>query len=708
MKYDGAAPLPILLYLLAVCVSLMYTVCRSRLLPCAAAAAALTALIFLLFYKVRFRPLATTLSILALVLAGWFIGAAANAHTNADGGFMTFLFTASAQFDVIYAAAAVFIFSVVIGFVGCYFSVISPRPCFLMLLMFIPMILSFRTSRELPVYLTLIMAGCFVFACANLSVPVSVGDAACFEDSSNRRRRTAVSCAAALAAALVTAILPRANDTPVSDALDRFMPQDHGYFNTSGLSNFASRSSVNTGNNDPSGNLLFTVNTQFPDYLKRWAFDSYNEDGWTALDTFNTGYPGWEYNAKAADSADLLSKLVNAGEDANLSDATLELISGLNPVGSYHTVTGIYIADDSSSYVVIHPTNTYCAILAEECGRTYRTARDDVFTESPIPQNGTYYLRHFVSVPDEEFLRRVDYDGMAALIEDAYSANVITSSERSALSNELNNAVSYRKFTGTYGVTDRIQSLADKITAGLTSDYDKALALEKWFGDAGFVYDMEFVPEEKGVEYFLFESRRGICSDYAAALTLLARAAGLPARYCEGFAVSEDTYDQSDGLYYITDAQAHAWPQIYIPGAGWLDFDGTKYAAAAENGGESAMLPLYAAAGAAALAVLIFVFRKPLGWVVFCAVYPLRSKSGRVRGVYLRTRRLAAELTDRNEEGLSAGEVRKILTDRLSMPTEAEKICSAADELFYSPKFTPSEDLLKYLKALKKRRRRLK
>ena len=276
------------------------------------------------------------------------------------------------------------------------------------------------------------------------------------------------------------------------------------------------------------------------------------------------------------------------------------------------------------------------------------------------------------------------------------------------MTEELNNAYVYLDRCGTDGITPEIQALSDEITAGCTSDYDKALALEKWFGDEGFIYDMEFVPAEKGVEYFLFRSRRGICSDYATALALLARAAGLPTRYCEGFAVTRDTLDPDTGLYNITDAQSHAWPQIYIPGAGWLDFDGTRYATAAMND-ESYMIWLYIAAAVLLLVFLAFIVRKQLGWLAFCITYPLRGGESRVRGVYFRAREIAAELSGRDARTLSAGEVRRTLTDRLSMPQEAGNICSAADRLFYSGGTdTANNDLLRDLKSLKKRRRRLK
>lgn len=703
VRFDGAAPLPILLFLISVCASLMYTLCRSQFLPTALVMSALTAGIFLLFYKVRFRPAATGISVAVLTLGAWFAGSAANARPSADGSFMEFMFTASASFDLLYAGASILIFSLVVGFVGCYFSVISPRPCFLMLLMFIPFILSFRTARALPVYFTLIMAGCFIFACANLSVRDAGG--AVFEDKSAKARRIGISCAAAVVITLIAAILPRANTDPVSDALDRIVPQDHGYFNTAGLSNFASQSSINEGNNTPRGTVLFTVDTKNPGYLKRWAFDEYTDDGWKPLDDVNTGYPGWEYNAQASDSASLLKKISESAEDL-LSD-NQELLDGMSFEGSYSAATGITIRDGSATYVVIHPSGIYRAVLPESCGRTYRTPRDDLFTENPMPVNCNYYLLHNVSRPNAEFLSRVDYYVYMALLDDAYACDIITSSERYAALNELYEANDYARTVGDVGITPEIQSLADEITDGLNSDYEKALALEKWFGEAGFVYDMEFVPEEKGAEYFLFKSRRGICSDYATALTLLARAAGLTARYCEGFYMSPETYDETTELYNITDAQAHAWPQIYIPGAGWLDFDATAYAIPAD-GADSGMHWLYAAAGAAVLCVLVLIFRKPLGWLCFCISYPLRGNASKIRGVYIRARRLAAKMCGQDENSLSTGEVSRILSGRLSMPSQAEQICSAADRLFYSQETPDSAGLLSALKALKKRRRRLK
>ena len=712
-KFDGAAPLPIILYLLSVCTALMYTICRSQFLPSVLAMSALTAGIFMLFYKLRFRPLATTLCIFSLIVAAWLAGSAASAwYPTADSSFVNFLFSASAEFDLIYASAAVFVFALVIGFIGCYFSVISPRPCFLMLLMFIPMILSSRTSRELPVYFMLTMTGCFIFASANLSIPCPPDNMASFEEKGTRRRRVAISCAVAALLTLIVAVLPKNTETPLQSYLDSFVPKNTGGFYNSGLTNFTNHSSVNYGMNNPKDKLLFTVETDSPGILMSWGFDIRGESGWVICSAdgydFDTGYSNWETDADYRSAAKLI-QILKENEEAlsEESRAILEGITAEEPRKSFMTIS---IQDGSATRVVMHPNGTIKAYLPEKCGRNYLNPRGEIFTEFAFPVNATYSLRHYTNSENAEFLRRLDNDSFEALINDAMDSWILSWDEGYALLDEIEDAERYMRAVGNTGITPRIQQLADEITEGIVSDYDKARAIEQWFGEAGFVYDLEFVPEERSTEYFLFESRRGICSDYADAMTLLARAAGIPARYCEGYAIPESAYDEQTGLYNVTDAQAHAYTQIYFPGGGWIDFDGTRYAVQAGEEAETVPAGIFILIGAAAAALLIFVFRKPLSWLWFNITYPIRSKAGKIRGVYVYTRRLAARLSGMEENNLSCGEVRDILSARLSMPQEAERICSAADELFYSPGKTTECDpkLLKYLKALKKRRRRLK
>lgn len=74
-------------------------------------------------------------------------------------------------------------------------------------------------------------------------------------------------------------------------------------------------------------------------------------------------------------------------------------------------------------------------------------------------------------------------------------------------------------------------------------------------------------------EYFLFVGGQGYCQHFATAAALMYRMYGIPSRYAAGYAVSPDSFVRTaDGTYeaVVTDAQAHAWVEIYRDGAGWV------------------------------------------------------------------------------------------------------------------------------------------
>lgn len=83
------------------------------------------------------------------------------------------------------------------------------------------------------------------------------------------------------------------------------------------------------------------------------------------------------------------------------------------------------------------------------------------------------------------------------------------------------------------------------------------------------------------VNYFLLENHKGYCTHYATAGVLLARMAGIPARYSTGYIVVGDDFNDSNkeknGSYTIDvqDNRSHAWTEIYLDGFGWVPFEFT-------------------------------------------------------------------------------------------------------------------------------------
>ena len=73
-----------------------------------------------------------------------------------------------------------------------------------------------------------------------------------------------------------------------------------------------------------------------------------------------------------------------------------------------------------------------------------------------------------------------------------------------------------------------------------------------------------------GLEDFLLRSKSGHCEYFAAATTLLLRAAGVPARYATGYAAME--YSALEGAWLVRARHAHAWSRAYVDGH-WVDVD---------------------------------------------------------------------------------------------------------------------------------------
>jgi len=71
----------------------------------------------------------------------------------------------------------------------------------------------------------------------------------------------------------------------------------------------------------------------------------------------------------------------------------------------------------------------------------------------------------------------------------------------------------------------------------------------------------------------VFESRRGVCQDFAQFQIACLRSLRLPARYVSGYLETQPP----PGQPRLAGADAsHAWMSVYIPGAGWIDVDPTN------------------------------------------------------------------------------------------------------------------------------------
>ena len=126
-------------------------------------------------------------------------------------------------------------------------------------------------------------------------------------------------------------------------------------------------------------------------------------------------------------------------------------------------------------------------------------------------------------------------------------------------------------------ITPRTHELARQIVAeaGAETPFEKAEAITNWLR-ANIVYDqgIDAPPQDvEPVDYLLFTSRRGYCNYYATAEVILLRSLGIPARMAAGMA--QGTLDPTTNVFHVLEQNAHAWPEVYFPRYGWIEFEPT-------------------------------------------------------------------------------------------------------------------------------------
>ena len=113
---------------------------------------------------------------------------------------------------------------------------------------------------------------------------------------------------------------------------------------------------------------------------------------------------------------------------------------------------------------------------------------------------------------------------------------------------------------------------ARAVTGGAVSSYDKALALQNWMrSEFTYSLDVQEGHSTTAIEAFL-ERRVGYCEQFAGTYSAMLRSVGVPARVAVGFTPGTD---DGNGTYSVLGRNAHAWPEVWFDGLGWVPFEPT-------------------------------------------------------------------------------------------------------------------------------------
>lgn len=167
----------------------------------------------------------------------------------------------------------------------------------------------------------------------------------------------------------------------------------------------------------------------------------------------------------------------------------------------------------------------------------------------PVVRGETYRARASIAVPLAEELRRAG-GAYPQWVREAY----------------LDVPVS---------LAGRLRDHARTITQGASTPYDQAQAVTGWLREnIEYRRVTEAPPEGRDpLEWFLFDYRIGYCNYYASAEVLLLRSLGIPARLAVGYA--RGAFNLDEGTYEVRGLDAHAWPEVFFPTYGWVEFEPT-------------------------------------------------------------------------------------------------------------------------------------
>lgn len=126
-------------------------------------------------------------------------------------------------------------------------------------------------------------------------------------------------------------------------------------------------------------------------------------------------------------------------------------------------------------------------------------------------------------------------------------------------------------------IPKRVRDLAYEVTSNSNNPFDKANSINSYLKSSGnYFYNLKVKSPPAGrnaVDYFLFDSKEGYCTYFASAMVVMARSAGIPARFVTGYATG--IWNPITETFDVSGDDAHAWVEVYFEGYGWVEFDPT-------------------------------------------------------------------------------------------------------------------------------------
>jgi transglutaminase-like putative cysteine protease len=228
-------------------------------------------------------------------------------------------------------------------------------------------------------------------------------------------------------------------------------------------------------------------------------------------------------------------------------------------------------------------------VLHDFDGRTWRRAHSGFLMQMVVARGGDYHYRLTMEPTERNWVFPLDmlatFKGPAAirtsdnmvLTRDPITALAsfdMRSTTQYEITGPLPHAMRFADLQLPQHRNPRSLELARKLRAQAASDEDFIHAVLTKFREEEYFYTLE-PPRLKAdsIDDFLFNTKRGFCEHFASAFTMLARAAGIPARVVTGYQGGE--FNPLGGYLIVRQSDAHAWSEVWLEGRGWVRVDPT-------------------------------------------------------------------------------------------------------------------------------------
>jgi transglutaminase-like putative cysteine protease len=274
--------------------------------------------------------------------------------------------------------------------------------------------------------------------------------------------------------------------------------------------------------NDPTDEILFSVASESPSYWRTTSLPNFDGNKWTI-------------------SQDLLDSA--GGELANAS-----------------TISEVGVAQTNVTQLVTIQSLAGSFAPVADRPVQLRSATRSLFYE---PQSGT------LLVSKDGLKRNDNYQIVSTVV--VPSADTLRISSSSSPPD-----VEYLQLPQNQEIAE-LQQVVDQIIKGSTGNYEKLLAIQSYFRD-NFTYSLDVPTSNSSTATLEFLNRKtGYCEQFSSTFALFARLIGIPSRVAIGFTPGEQSPIGTSNvqLFNVRSQYAHAWPEVWFDGIGWVLFEPT-------------------------------------------------------------------------------------------------------------------------------------